>query len=441
LLDKPVVISSTPRLAGSESLALKLKQPFKQQAYLLSMRLTNGVTERIVKMEFVLQQPGTARLLAAIDDAASGADSGGGAFAFASKGGIDALFDCPNIAQMLKNGHPFHLIIGIDAITNAEALLCLHDKLELFPESLSIDIFSHEYPSSIFHPKFCWFQQGDMLRLVTGSGNLTLRGLGQASEDGPPLGNWEAFSVQSLTDGSAAAAQTEIQNWLAAQRAAGTLRSHNDEKVRERAMANGRVRFISRTAEVTPAAATAADEVLVPSRSTALIDDVVLSTPEVLIREVSQNRSGQGDVGKKALEEFFGYAGTKKTILIQHVAMNNTLGAVYETSLHVNKSKNYRVELRAIAEFKDRNQTHGGDDSRMILVAVKLDLRSFRYTIVPVTDENYTQLSTLLGPIPPANKANKRHMRESFLTPEALLAVWLAAPSNLLPVTLLTPEP
>src|SRR5690606_31123382 len=109
----------------------------------------------------------------------------------------------------------------------------LKEKLDDFPNTLTIDIFYHEHPDSVFHPKFCWFEQDDILRLVTGSGNLTLRGLGKVNASVPPSGNWEAFSVQSLTGPSAAAAKKEIDDWLMAQRHAGALRPHDDEKVRE----------------------------------------------------------------------------------------------------------------------------------------------------------------------------------------------------------------
>ena len=386
-------------------------------------------------MEFVLQPPGTAKLLDAINRIAGNADSGGGAFAFASKGGIDALFESPNITHMLKNGKPFNLIIGIDAITNAEALLYLHDKLNLFPKSLSVKVFYHENPNSIFHPKFCWFKQGNTLRLVTGSGNLTLRGLGQATNNTPPPGNWEAFSVQSLTGSKAIAVQTEINRWLTEHRDAGTLRTHDDEQVRDRAMANGRVRFASLAVKTIPAPLADAPTTSAPAT---LIDGVVLSTPEILIREVPQNRSGQADVGRSALEEFFGYDGEAKHVLVQHVSLDNILGSVDSIRLFVNKSSNYRLELHAIAELQ--YEIHD-DGSRMILVASKLDHRSFRYSIVPVTDENYIQVVALLGPVPPTNKRQRRRMREIRVTTKELLAAWSRAPSHLLPVELPTPEP
>jgi len=91
-------------------------------------------------MSFVFQQPGTARLLQAIDGAALNAESGGGFFAFASKGGIDEFFACPNISLMLQQGSSFQLIVGIDAITNAEALLCLSEKVSQF-QGLIVNVF------------------------------------------------------------------------------------------------------------------------------------------------------------------------------------------------------------------------------------------------------------------------------------------------------------
>ena len=384
-------------------------------------------------MAFVFQQPGTARLLAAIDGAAANAEGGGGVFAFASKGGVDALFTCPNIASMLAGHKPFHLVVGVDAITNAEALLCLGDKLDLFPESLTVDIFFHEHPSSTFHPKFSWFRQGDNLRLVTGSGNLTLRGLGQVSLTDPPRGNWEAFSVQSLAGTGATAAQLEIDEWLGAQHSTGTLRSLDEECVRERAMANGRVRFVTGAVVTQPRSASGRS---MPAVSAPLVDDVDLGTPEVLVREIPQNRTGQADLGRRALTEFFGYEGVAKNVFVQYVSMEDALGYVESIRLFVNKSRNYRLELHAIAEIE---YEVGADDDRMILVVVKLDRRSFRYTIVPVTaHDDYTQVAALLGPV---RHGRRRLMREKRVSPKELQTAWPNVPANLLPVDSLTPEP
>jgi hypothetical protein len=387
-------------------------------------------------MTFVFQQPGTTKLLDAMNEAAADATAGGGVFAFASKGGIDALFAQPNIARMLRRQRRFQLIVGVDAITNAEALLCLSEKVVEF-RSLSVKVFFHENPASTFHPKFSWFQQGANLRLVTGSGNLTKRGLGQlAVAAGASPGNWEAFSIQMMRDNDAMAALADISNWLDSQQTLGTLCSLDDERVRERAMANGRMRFASATprarVRVRPAPAPAATEIQV-----APVDGIAFSTPEILVREIPRNRSGQADVGKKALTEFFGYEGSEKKVFVQYVSLDNVAKPVEPILLFVNQSKNYRLELHEIAELE---YELGEDDGRMIVVATKLDLRSFRYTILPVTAPDYDAVTQLLGPIPPT-RGRSRPMRESFVSSTELRAAWHNAPDNLLPLEIFTPEP
>jgi hypothetical protein len=372
-------------------------------------------------MKFTLQQPGTEKLLEALDAAAKNADSGGGVFAFASKGGIDALFSRPNILYMLKHKRPFHLIVGVDAITNAEALLCLSDKVDQFNGILSANVFFHEYRNSTFHPKFSWFIKGSLLKLLTGSGNLTRGGLGKTPIGGNLFGNWEAFSLQ-IFKSKFLTVKKQIDHWLDEQRKLGTLCTLSDERVRQMAMSNGRSRF-SRAAKVG-----SKKLIAVP------IDGIEFETPEILVRELSSNRLGQADVGKLALKEFFGYVeGEKKKIFIQYVSLDNELGPVVEDHLFVNASRNFRLELRAIVDF---GYEIAKDDSRMILVATKLDHCSFRYTILPVTAQDYRQVEALLGPI---NHGNRR-MREARVTPDNLLSTWKEAPDNLLPIKLATPE-
>jgi hypothetical protein len=385
-----------------------------------------------ITMTFVFQQPGSPKLLEAIDAAAANASSGGGVFAFASKGGVDALFACPNISSMLARRQPFHLIVGVDAITNAEALLCLSDKLGKF-RTLTVNVFFHENPGSTFHPKFSWFREGRNLRLVTGSGNLTLRGVGQATAHNPTSSNWEAFSVQSFVDAQATDVNQQIDGWRDAQRIAGTLCELDDARVRDRAMANGRVRYTNAPARVRRAPAPGALTAIV---HTTLVDGVELG-PEVLVREIPLNRTGQADVGKRALTEFFGYEGKAKNVFIQHVSLDDELGPVEPIRLFVNQSRNYRLELRAIAELE---YDIGDDDRRMILVATKLDHRSFRYTILPVTSDSYSAVSALLGPVP-ARRGKSRPMREDRISPDMLRNAWPNVPNNLLPVDVLTPEP
>jgi|GEM_PF-1840465 len=387
-------------------------------------------------MTFVFQQPGTAHLLNAINTAAAGADSGGGVFAFASKGGVDALLAAPNVARMLKRKRPFHLIVGMDAITNAEALLGIEAALRRFRGALTAQVFYHEYPQSTFHPKFCWFQHGNRLHLIAGSGNLTMRGLGNHSTNQPPAGNWEAFSSRLLPRNDARAVVKKIEAWQADQNAAGTLLPIDDERIRNRAMENGRVRYTSALGLRPPVPAPRAPAPA-PAPRPAVRVGTVAAQADVLLRELPSNRHGQADVGQFALSSFFGFKGTPINILVQQVALDGSLGPVLQKRLFANKSRNYRLELNGIAQLP---YNRAADDGRMILVATKLDDRSFRYAIVPVDAPDYRHVAALLGKIPPL-RARGRRMREAHLTARDVRAGWPNPPPNLLPVELSTPEP
>lgn len=385
-------------------------------------------------MAFFFQQPNSSGLLDAVDSHSKGADSGGGVFAFASKGGIDAFFTLPSIEAMLGGGKPFQIIVGIDAITNAAALLCLAEKVKAYGGALSAHVFLHEQAPSTFHPKFSWFSKGSALSVITGSGNLTERGLGK--QVGGQRSNWEAFSVQAMTGKDALETGNKIQEWLQLQSEAGTLCELSDPRVLDRAIANARLRINSRIENGKPKLKSTKTS-NVPNigvETTQLNDD--FEAIDVLIRELPSTRSGQGDVGKVAHNKFFEHHGVDKNILMQFVTLDDVPHTARETWLFFNPaSANYRLEL---PETK-REYEYGPNDERMILIAVKLDERSFRYTIVCPNSDNasYTEINSLL---PPVQKSGRRLMRELFTTADILSNAWQNAPSNLLPVNLQTAD-
>lgn len=165
---------------------------------------------------FNFQEPGSAKLQEAIETTANSADSGVGVFAFASTSGVKALFEVPLLVKLLSQKKPFHLIVGIDAITNAEALLSIADEVKKYKGYLIAEAFFHNHPASTFHPKFIWFAKGKELRVIVGSGNLTLRGFGKKSAANPAPGNWEAFGVQTLTGEAVAETLGDFEKWLKA---------------------------------------------------------------------------------------------------------------------------------------------------------------------------------------------------------------------------------
>jgi hypothetical protein len=373
-------------------------------------------------MSLVLQFPEGRGLTDVLEDVSDGALSGGGVFAFATKRGVERFFAVPNIRRMLENGARFDLVVGTDAITNAEALVCIEEHVRRFA-NLHAWAFVHDAPTT-FHPKYCWFAQQDELSLVVGSGNLTSSGIG--NDPGPPqrMGNWEALSVRSLRGVNADGVHAVISRWLTDSRDGGLLLQLSHPRVLERAVANSRVKYVSphtrqrrgaRAPEPVEAQPQAAD-----------------AQTEVMIREIPQNRSGQADISQRGLA-FFGFAGQQRKVLIQNVSLNNELDVPVERLIFVNASQNYRIEIREVAELP---YTIAPDDGRMVLVAIKLDENAYRYTVVPVDSPHYAALSAILRPIP----AGRRLMRTAFVNAAELRAQWPAAPENLFPVVALTVE-
>lgn len=385
-------------------------------------------------MSFVFQQPDSPGLLKTLDDCSNGAEGGGGLFAFASKGGIKTFFSLPNIAAMLKAKRPFHLVVGIDAITNAESILQLEASTKEYGPALKIHIFLHDQAPCTFHPKFAWFTRQGKLSLITGSGNLTERGLGKKT--GGQAANWEAFSTQTLQGNDATSVQTQIADWLMSQAQAGTLYQLDAPRVLEKAMSNARVRYS--VAELAPAKQKVTPVQKVPAKAAVVtqVKKPPLEKAEVLIRELPSTRGGQGDIGQDAHRHFFGHNGSDKNIFMQYVGLDNTLQPVRKVWLFYNPaSGNYRLELP-----ESKSYEKGPNDERMILVASKLDERSFRYTIVrPLANKSdYAKVSSLF---PPYIKTGRRLMRENYLLAADLQTAWSDAPSNLLPIHLATVEP
>jgi hypothetical protein len=380
-----------------------------------------------LNMPFVFQQPGSASLLDALNDAARGADSGGGLFAFALRGGIERLLDAPRISKMLSSRKPFRLVVGMDAITNAEALLYLQDRILRHNPAFEATAFLHENPGT-FHPKFSWFTRGDKLLLVTGSGNLTVSGLGSLSSRNPPPGNWEAFTVLSPKAAESREILKSINSWLSMQTKAGVLRSLDDPEVQDRAMANGRVRYSPARADTNRTRKRGV--VPAPIQPGAAVD-----VQDVLLREMPKTRLGQADIGKSALQ-FFGYKGTPEDVLIQYVSLKNKLEPAVKRRIFENASQNYRLEIKQIA---DLGYQIAANDDRMILVASKLDSRSFRCTVVPVDASDYADLVSILGPKP--KSSGSRQMRQKLMSASDLRKKWPTGPSELLPVSLPIPEP
>ncbi len=134
--------------------------------------------------------PDTVYLFEAIVEAARGAESCTGLFAFASRAGVDSLIGDPEIQTFLGQS-TMALLVGIDAVTNRPTLERLQE-LERLHERLSVRVFRNP-TDALFHPKVARFDYSDGRQsMIVGSGNLTPGGLHQ---------NFEAFTVVRASAG------------------------------------------------------------------------------------------------------------------------------------------------------------------------------------------------------------------------------------------------
>lgn len=154
--------------------------------------------------------------------------SGGGAYAFASKDGIELLIEDDNFKQFLKNG-VFTLVIGMDDITNIYSIDTLKKLQEKYAGHLIVKAYIHNGKGSTFHPKYSWFSYEKGGTLVIGSGNLTQKGLRQ---------NREAYSIEKYEDEKFDEVVSEWNNWM--KHSKMFLFDINEDIVQEYALQNTR---------------------------------------------------------------------------------------------------------------------------------------------------------------------------------------------------------
>lgn len=135
-------------------------------------------------MSFYIQDPSyqnSAYLHEALVTACVGGILGGGAYAFASKDGIELLMGDDNFKHFLEKGS-FLLVVGMDDITNVYSVDSLRSLRKRYEGHLFVKAYIHKGKGSTFHPKYSWFTNKDGGMLVLGSGNLTQKGLRQNRE-------------------------------------------------------------------------------------------------------------------------------------------------------------------------------------------------------------------------------------------------------------------
>lgn len=344
-----------------------------------------------------LQDPSVAgrSLLDLLVEAADGAERGGAVFAFASERGVNMLLGDKTVSAFLKAG-AFKLVVGVDSITNQDALAALR-KLAKRRPTLEARALVHDLPT-LFHPKLAWFVRGTTLTVIVGSGNLTPGGL---------TNNFEASSVVTYEGASATAVETEIDGWLT--RWDPWLLQVDDPVAIDRAKQNsGSERSVRKPMPPEPE-----EQGTVPPAP---------PTADALVAEITRNAPNrtQVDIGRTHFMTFFGgQPGRKKRIRLQHVDPDGTLAELERPrALIETKSDNFRFE--AGGRGRKAYPSAGG---RPIGAFVRWPDGTFRYHLVWPGEPGHAQLEAFLTAHEGASG-----VRRHATTLAALRAAWPGCP-------------
>lgn len=305
-----------------------------------------------------------------------GAISGGGAFAFVTREGGELLLRDESFAPLATNG-TFELIVGVDEITNVRALEALQEISDEFA-GITIRVFHHNSGGRIFHPKFCWFRYETGGSLITGSGNLTSRGL---------RSNWEAFTITPLSPQEIDDIEAIWTGWTTLHN--DILYAPDNADILERAARNIRIPTPGRRRRAGTRRGTVTRD---PNIDTF---DPPQQNNDVLIAEIprASTRWNQANFDMDNFQNFFGMTigNTQLIALLQHVNANGTLDPMERRPGVAVLSQNYRLELHAAAGL-DYPTT-----GRPIGVFVRLSARNFRYRLLMPTTPHYATISSFLN--------------------------------------------
>ncbi len=317
--------------------------------------------------------PDSSYLLEEILIASQGATSGAGAFAFASEAGIKLLFHDSDFQKFLSK-YPFHLTIGVDAITDTKALKAISSCVAE-NQNLKARVFWGPVPGTIFHPKLCWFRSRLRAKALVGSGNLTAGGL---------RGNCEAFSVAELTATQLASWETKWTTWSEFHKS--DFLALDDPRVVKQAGQNAIAN--AKTPKTT-------NQILIEEEDGKIsVGRSRHDSDAVLIAEIPRggSRWNQANFNLETFRGFFGASpGRTQRIILTHVDTDGALGEQeIRPSVSV-KSNNHRFELEAASGLE--YPTKG----RPIAVFVRVATRTFRYRLLMPGDSAYRRAAAYLA--------------------------------------------
>lgn len=255
-------------------------------------------------MTLHIQDPGnenTAYLIDEIIAACRGASNGGGIFAFASVSGIRLLLENEEFNEFLESG-AFHLVVGLDAVTNEKAVQLLRE-MDAAKGGLTVSAFLNPRTGALFHPKMSWFMHPTGGSVIVGSGNLTSGGLRD---------NWESFAVLSLSLSEIELAIAEWDEWFLTNGTA--VLSIHEPEVLKRALLNRPIQIAGTSVQLSDDP----DDGLLPA---------LTPSPDVLVAEIPKGaRWKQAGFSRSVFTGFFG--ATPGDLILDPFLGSGTTGAV-----------------------------------------------------------------------------------------------------------------
>jgi hypothetical protein len=315
---------------------------------------------------------------------------GGAAFAFASAGGARLLLE-DELFQDFATSGTFHLVVGVDALTDKNALFTIRD-LSAGWKSFLAQVFMPKRTGLLFHPKFCWFRGPRSGTLIVGSGNLT---------EGGMRGNWEAYSCTRLGPSAIEKIEATWRDWIILHE--DELYEIDNPHVLERA---------ARNEGWTWRGGRAGGKKRKEARSKDSKDDKRIGSPissdSVLVAEIPKagGRWSQANFDLDNYVNFFGAkVGADRHMVFQQVNDDGSPGEVESRPSVDVKSHNFRFELAAATGLD--YPAHG----RPIGIFVRVAPRTFLYRLTMPSSNEHRELVNLLDKKAGESKERMRRVR------------------------------
>ena len=351
-----------------------------------------------MEFRFCIQDPTdeeTPYLFEAILAAAADAVSWRGMYAFASHAGIDLLIDDPLVQKCMREGCDIELVIGIDAVTNRQALERLQE-LEGRPGSTFRPKVFWSKSSGLFHPKISDFRYQDGRRtMIVGSGNLTPGGL---------RSNFEGYAILS-GNASEKLEACALDEFLI--RHAGDIRSiDNDALDRAAKNLSWPIQNVRQTGGPVAESGTRSAREQQRTEPLGLTDRVLAArVPK------AGGRWSQVHFNADVVRDYFRVTDfTSHRVYLTQVDSNGTRGEteVRPCVFSQSSNRNHKIEIMAA---RDRSYP---SNSPPVLVFLERRLRTFDYMLLMPDDDGHAQIMELTASLPSVGKGFKRVITDAI---------------------------